>query len=299
MEDKIINQIMDYPRDINEIIKRKPVSSIWLSLLVIPLLMLFIFADCFTPNQATILSIAGSTTTAFLILLATLNKERRVEYLSARKSARVLSQIINTVQNQITRIINGAKYSIDYPDNWLDFYTNCSLFLKYDYLEYILFEFGLIKKINSCIFSNDEEGLKKLLEYRNRLISDQNHDFNIFEVNANLCLFASGLPENAPWKQSKEFIEFSSFFKEYYPEKVKELTVEYLLDHNNGCDADDAMQYVMTSLRKEAALSTGKHKYMADKNRAMLNAIFKIYLSLDADDKFSLLWGELSLKEKI
>lgn len=42
-------------------------------------------------------------------------------------------------------------YPVIYPKNWLDYYGNCSFYLEYDYLEYLLREFEIIDKINCCI----------------------------------------------------------------------------------------------------------------------------------------------------
>ncbi|MDU4447851.1 MAG: hypothetical protein E7I76_07620 [Anaerococcus vaginalis] len=121
------------------------------ALIVVGLVMLLIFAENFTNNQITFLGIMGSTFISFFAVFYTINKEGRDRYILAKKSARVLSQILESIDNQISRIENGMFYPVIYPKNWLDYYGNCSFYLEYDYLEYLLREFEIIDKINCCI----------------------------------------------------------------------------------------------------------------------------------------------------
>ena len=121
MKKNDINRILNMPRK-NPFAKPRPILiNPWI-LLIIPLLyLIFVHADCFTENQAIILGIAGSTITAFLILIATLNNEKRFEFHSARKNAKILSEILDSVHNQIGQINNGLRHPINYPENWIDF----------------------------------------------------------------------------------------------------------------------------------------------------------------------------------
>lgn len=291
-----IDKILDRPRT-NLLSESKLVSANWWILYVFPIIfLLFIFADYFTANQAIILGIVGATTISFLILFVTLNNEKRADFRSARKSARILSEILQSIYSQIERINNGAKYPIEYPENWIEFYANCAIYLQYDYFEYLLLEFDIVKKINYCITAGDEAGLKKLIEFRRKTITDWTWDFDIITVSTNLAFFSFGSKELEPWKLTKEYINFMDFFWDHYSEKVKDLTVEYLRECGGQCETNDAGQYVMVKLRQEAALSTGKYNYIAAENKVMSHAIFKVYLSLNTDDKFNLCWGELTLK---
>lgn len=293
-----IDKILDMPKR-NFITEPKPISSNWWILLVVPLLyFLLIYANYFTENQAIILGIVGSTVTALLILLTTLNNEKRMDFLSARKSARILSEVLSSIHNQIEQIENGSLHPIDYPDNWLTLYVNCSIYLQYDYLQYLLLEFDTVKKINNCINRGNEAELTKLLNYRKKSITDDwTNDYNIITLRPNLLSLAFGWKEYKPWKQEKTYIEFADFFRENYTEKVKELTIEHLNKHGGSCKVNYVDQYVMEQLRQnEAALRTGKYKYQAFDNKAMLYSIFKVFLSLNSDDKIELCWGELSLK---
>ena len=106
-----------------------------------------------------------------------------------------------------------------------------------------------------------------------------------------------GAEEDKSWKFKSEYQEFEKFFIENYTERTKELTIEYLKANNGTCDENSAEQYVMNKLREEAGLKTGKYKYEATENKKMRRVIFKVYLSLDKNDPFSLCWGELTLKD--
>ncbi len=299
MKKNDVDKILNTPKK-NPFAEPRPISINPWVLLIIPLLyLIFVYADYFTENQATILGIIGSTIIAFLILIVTLNNEKRSEFRSARKNAKILSEVLGSIYNQIEQTNDGSRHLINYPENWIDFYAHCSIYLEYDYLQYLLREFDIVRKINNCIVAENGEGLMDLIEYRNKTITDWGLDFEIIMVKNNLLQFASGYKESKPWKLQKPYVEFMEFFRDNYSEKVKELTVEYLCEHGGTCGAREAEQHVMSKLRQEAALNTGKHKFVAVQNKAMLNAIFRVYLSLKADDEFNLCWGELTLKSDV
>lgn len=281
--------------------KSKPISLgiivFLFILLVIVLIGLMFIADCFSINQATILGIIGSTCISFVVLLISLYHEKRDDYCEAKKSAKMLSQMLVSTDSQISRIENGTPLPITYPANWLEYYRSCSIYLKYDYLEYLLREFEIIDKINKFIEENNTEKIFEILQYRKKSITDWTSDFNILSVRLNLSFFSLGADEIKPWKQEKKYIEFKNFFIENYIDKVKELTIKFLKENGNSCDVDEAQYYVMREIRNEAALISGKYKYEAMENKKMLSVIFKIYLSLKKEDKFTLCWGVLTLKD--
>ena len=90
---------------------RKPVSGGWIlfgwMVLAVFLIGLMNVPDVFTINQATVVGIAGSTVISIFVLLITLNREQRDNYFEARKSAHILSEILDSVYIQIERIKNG------------------------------------------------------------------------------------------------------------------------------------------------------------------------------------------------
>lgn len=277
---------------------KKPNSSFMIvaSIVVFLLLIALIFVpNCFTTNQATVCGIAGSTGISIYILLVTLNNEKRNNYFNARKNANVLSQILTSINNQISNIQYGSMFQISYPSNWLDYYRQCSIYLKYDYLEYLLEEFNMVDKINSCIALNKKEEAANLIERRRKRITDRTFDFDILCVMNNLDRFASDMEELGSWKNEKRYKEFKRFFKDNYQNRVIELTTEYLKSHGNSCESEDAEYYVMEELRNnEAALKSGTYHMEARENKKILNAIFEIYLK--ENDAFSICWGILNLK---
>lgn len=281
----------------NVVREQKPFTYVWWPIVALPILVaLFHYAEHISANRALILSVWGSTATAFLILFATLNNEKRSDYVNARKNTKTLAEILDSVSNQITRIEDGQAYPIYYPENWLDLYTSCGIFLKYDYLEYLLFEFDIANKINISLAREDQTGLDTLLEYRRRSITDWTADFDITSIRLNLTRFATGTHEEKPWKHNEDHVDFINYFTEHHGIHVKELTVAYLRQHHGSCKAHDAAHHVMDRLRQDHKLTSGRHALTAMQNRAVLNAISKVYFSLEHDDPFSFTWGMLHLK---
>lgn len=299
-EDSIIDRVM-YSHDTNITKSRKPLSEKIIMLLFFALIIVLILlvqkADSFSLNQTTILGIFGSTCISVFILFFTLNHEKRDDYREAKRSAKILAQLLDSTYSQISRIEKGMLFTITYPANWLDYYKSCCVYLKYDYLEYLLKEFEIIDKINTSIIDNNSEQLSQMLKYRNMSITDWTFDFSILSVQLNLALFSIGHDERMPWKLGGTYVEFQKFFIENYSAKTKELTVEFLKNNENKCNANVAEYYVMEKIRDEAALKTGKYKFEALENKKVLSAIFRVYLSLKNDDPFSLCWGELTLKD--
>lgn len=151
---EVLESIMS-SKTINSIRNNKPFSFLGVMiifvLIVLGLVTLLIFAENFTINQITLLGIMGATFISFFAVFYTINKEERDRYRLVQESARVLSQILESVYNQIIRVENGITYPVIYPKNWLNYYVSCSFYLKYDYIEYLFREFEIVDKINCCI----------------------------------------------------------------------------------------------------------------------------------------------------
>lgn len=301
IDDVGVLESMMSSHNINSIRNNKPFPflgvMIIFALIVLGLVTLLIFAENFTVNQITFLGIMGATFISFFAVFYTINKEGRDRYRLAKKSARVLSQILESVDNQISRIENGMRYPVLYPKNWLDYYGSCSFYLKYDYIEYLFREFEIIDKINSCIKKNDKEELLELIKHRRKILTDWATDFDILSTRFNLSRFSSGMDENISWRFEKSYKDFEKFFIENYSDKVKELTVQYLKKNNNSCDANLAQYYVMEKIREDSGLKDSSYKYEVIENKKMLNTIYKVYLLLKKDDLFYLCWGELTLNK--
>lgn len=279
----------------------KPISKLGIlsisAIIIAIIILLMIYVDCFSINQATVLGIVGATCISFFVLFFSVNKEKRDDYREARKAAKILSQLLESIESQISSIENGMQYVITYPSNWIDYYKSCSIYLQYDYLDYLLREFEIVEKINTCVNKKDFDGLSQMLKYRKKTITDWTFDFSILSVRFNLACFAIAHPEEKPWKMGKEYKEFKNFFLDNYSERTKELTIEFLKNSGKTCDANDAEYYVLEKIRLDPALKTGKYKYEVLENKKMLSVIFEVYLSLDKEGPFSLCWGELTLKD--
>lgn len=297
---EILESIMS-SHNLNSIRNNKPFSflgvMITFVLIILGLVVLMIFAENFTINQITFLGIMGATFISFFAVFYTINKEERDRYRLAQKSAKVLSQILESVDNQISRIENGIRYHVIYPENWLDYYGGCSFYLKYDYIEYLFREFEIVDKINCCIEKNNEKHLLELIKHRRKILTDWATDFDILSTRFNLSSFSSGMDENISWRFEKSYKDFEKFFIENYSDKVKELTVQYLKKNNNSCDASLVQYYVMEKIREDPKLKYGSYKFEVIENKKMLNTIYKIYLLLQKDDLFYLCWGELTLNK--
>lgn len=265
-------------------------------LLMLVLVFCFVREDLFTINQMSFLGIFGASVISIFTITVSLNQERQSAYLTARKSALLLSSILDSLYSQVDQIKNDFAYPIVYPPDWIRYYEQCCTYLKYDYLPYLLREFDIVEKLNRCIASNDSSGIEQLLKYRKESITDWTSDFTIISVRTNLSLFASGNREHIPWNQEMQYKIFKKFIIETYGNKIKRITTEYLLKNGGHCDSNKAEYFTMNQLREEPELKKGKYWHYVVENRAMLDAIFAVYLSLKEDDDFSLCWGELSLK---
>ena len=111
-------------------------------------------------------------------------------------------------------------------------------------------------------------------------------------------MFALDHSEAKSWKEQEQYLEFDRFILDNYTVRIKQLTEEHLKELGGSCDVDTMQQYVLSELRKEAALTSGKYHHIASQNKAILKPIFKVFLCLTEKDNFSLCWGVLSLKEK-
>lgn len=264
----------------------------------ITLVFCFVKDELFSTNQMSFLGIFGASLISIFTIFLTLNHEKRFDYVAARKSALILSEILDSIYSQIERIDNGSIYTIAYPNDWIRYYENCCIYLEYDYLSYFLREFDIVEKLNKCIENDDKSGIERLLNYRRKSITDWTSDFTIISAKSNLFLFASGNSEHIPWTQQKQYKDFKKFIIENYSVEIKRLTVDYLKNNDGRCDVADAEYFTIEQLRREKAIQTGAYRYIASENRAMLNAIFDVYLSLKPEDAFGLCWGILSLKSQ-
>ena len=281
--------------------EKKPISLkhvlILSALLFCFFICLFYNSDCMTVNQATIVGVAGSTCISVVVLVITLNSEDRKKYQTAKNSASVLAKVLNSVSLQLYQANAKTILPICYPDNWLAYYTDCSLYLQYDYLEILLQEFNIIERINKSINNDDKDAVQKLIDYRKYLLTDSSLDFNVLSVASNLSAFSLGLPEQKSWKGDVDYIAFKKYLIRKYARHIKHLAEDYLNKNDGNADVEKVQYYVMEELRKIGDLRDGKYKYYVLDNKKMLYALFYIFLSLKETDSISLCWGRLSIKD--
>lgn len=281
--------------------KKKPISLktvLILSLILFSFLVfLYYNSDCMTVNQATIVGVAGSTCISVVVLVITLNSEERKKYQTARNSASVLAKVLNSVYLQLYQVKAETALSVCYPNNWLAFYTDCCLYLQYDYTEILLKEFNIIERINISINNHDKDAIQKLLDYRKYLLTDSSMDFDILSVASNLNAFSLGLPEQKSWKEDKEYIAFKKYITRKYAHHIKRLAEDYLNKNGKSADVEKVEYYVMGEFRKIVDLSNGKYRYFVLNNNKMLYALFCFFLSLKETDSLSLCWGMLSIRD--
>lgn len=63
----------------------------------------FVREDLFTSNQMTFLGVFGASLISIFTILLSLNQEKRSAYLTARKSALLLSSILDSLYSQVER----------------------------------------------------------------------------------------------------------------------------------------------------------------------------------------------------
>ena len=292
--------VLDSVSSRNIVISKKPKAPIILLVTLVVyflcILLTIFHVDSLSSNTLSLLCGLFATGISIIIFYITSYNEKRKDYLMARKNALILSEMLQSINRQIIRINNGERFSILYPSAWFEYYRQCSFYLKYDYMEIITNEISAVDRINFCIDKGGESEIDNVLKERLKNITDSNSDFDIFVTELNLRMFAYEKAEANSWKQQKPYIEFDKFILDNYTMKIKELTIERLKNLQGTCDVNSMQRYIMEELRKEAALKSGKHKNIACDNKAVLKAIFEVYLKLNKNDVFSLCWGTLTLK---
>lgn len=262
-----------------------------ISIILIFTILAFIFIDKLNEGQIMLASVFGSFLVSVLILLMTLNIEERRAYLEARKSANVLTQILSAINEQVTQIKHGSNLPITFLTDWLDFYLDCALYLKYDYLNVLFREFKFVKQINNC------EGLEdkcKFIEERKKSLTLSN-DFNIYEMQLNLSLFSMGKKEDEPWKNSKEYKKFAKDFQIKYSDNIRYMALNYIKEHGST-DANVVNSYIRKILEEDESFQKFTKKYEINiGERELSNEIFKCFLNTNSQSGFKLIWGKLHL----
>lgn len=298
---EVADEIVDRNNSENYIKERKPKAPKILLFLLIAIFVATIGTmaciESLSDKKVSFLSNLITIGITVAIFYITIHNEKRKEYKLARKNALLLSEILDSITKQLSQIDNGYKIKIFYPQEWLEYFKQCSLYLKYDYFNIIVDEINTVNLINNAIEIRNEDLLCQLLEERRNKIKDSTADFDIFAVYHNLRMFALEKPEDCSWKEQKIYKEFDQFVLDNYTTRIKQLTENHLKELNGSCDVGVMQHYVVEELRKESALKSGKYNHIAIQNKAIFKSIFKVYLCLTEEDNFSLCWGVLTLKK--
>lgn len=300
---KIANKVIDSANCINNTRQPKPgFPTIYLLAFIIVFIIVVVTAFCIESISEKAVGFLSNFITiviTIIIFFYTINNEKREDYKLAKKNAAILAQSLNSIMTQITLINNGERFSVIYPSEILDYYRQCSVYLKYEYLEPIMSELSFVNRINACIERNDEEQAQRLIEHRRKCLSRWNDDFNIIEVSSNLRAFSLEQDEQKPWKEQKQYKEFDEFILSNYEKRIKKLTVKRLKEMDGKCEESVMADYIAEQLSKEIEKKNPELTKPLYEKRALTKAIYKIYLTLEEDeDGFKMCWGILSLSKE-
>ena len=131
--------------------------------------------------------VGGSLTgiAALIVVLFSLDIDNRRDIRKAKRSAKILVQILQSIGNQFLEIQKGKPEIILYPSSWLTFYYDITTMAKYDYLGTLLKEFNYAEQVNVGLSDNDILGVKKIIMERNQY-NKYHFGWNIYDVIINL-----------------------------------------------------------------------------------------------------------------
>ena len=271
----------------------------WSISLIVVSIVVFSYADKFSPEQAQIAGNSITAVAAFMVLFASFSREKSHQKERAQSSALILGQILSSIYRQFERVRDGTIEKIIFPKSWIDLYCDCSRHLKYEYWESISKEFEYVEQFN-CAFP-DKEKTREIIEKRHSYFLNSADDFDVISTCVNLKSFGlTGKELLLPWKKQQDNVAFKAFFAEHCSDFTEKMTVEYLKSHLGNCNSVDAAFYVLDKVKNDEMLKSGKFKVKLYENKVVLDAIYQIYIdrySIDKSKLISLVWGELHLKE--
>ncbi|GEM_PF-4228747 len=283
----------------NRVRKNKPtIPSIAIIIFVSVLFVtLFLLSERFTNQQITILGVAGSTVFAVAVFFLSRSSEERSAYLIARNHARVLSQILDYLEKELSNISFDAPVRINYPTNWLSLYTSIAAYLEYDYLSTLIDEFALIDKINDLLTSNDKDAVVNLIASHSRKICENWDEFDIFATRDNLFWFSQNMKEKAHWSSESRYRSFYDTFIKQYSDIINADTVEYLKQHSGTCSEHEVAKYIFKEFENDPKRSMsimGHTKY----EREVLFAIYSVHRDTSLNKPYYLGLRTLWLRDK-
>ncbi len=299
---KILNEIVDSINSKNPVKELKPKipkTLVAFIIVIFAVVMLIAFLiDSLDEKEVGFLSNLITISITIAIFYITIYNEKRKDYKLARKNALALSEILDLISKRIIQINNGNRDFIYYPQEWLEYYKSCSLYLNYGYFDVITFEINIVDQINEAIKREDDSLLSEVLEKRRTFIVNSTSDFDIIATCNNLKAFALEKREEKPWKQQKQYKNFDKYILENYTALIKKLTEEHLKNTGGSCSVEVMQDYVTKEMQKDTNFTKGEYSHLALHNKAIFKSIFKVYICLTEEDSFSLCWGVLSLKNE-
>lgn len=282
----------------NRVKKSKPTvpSLVIIIFVTASFITLFLLSECFTNQQITILGVAGSTVFAVAVFFLSRSSEDSSAFLAARNHARVLSQILDYVEKELSNISFDNSTRINYPTNWLSLYTSIAAYLEYDYLSTLIDEFALIDKINESLASRDKDAVVNLVTLHRKKISETWNDFDIFAAKSNIFMFSNNLKESSHWSSQPRYRDFFDSFTNQFSDKIHALTIKYLEQHSGTCSEHDASEFIINELGNDAEY---RHNFgcHVSYSREILFAIFSIHRDAFSTSLYYLGWGQLYLKD--
>lgn len=248
----------------------------------------------YTGNAVAIYGIIVPAVVSFAAMYITLYIEKRKSYLEAKTSARMLAQILKSVDVQVRRIEDNVHSQISYPTDWMSFYSRCSPYLEYEYLGSLLQEFEIVREINASLEAGQFDKTRLLIEERETYREDWRFDFDLFGIIENLMLFAAGQQEHLSWKDSPEFNGLKQFLFAHRLPAIQAFVEERIREGGGEADAEETGLAVCEQLRRDRELLESPWRAAVLSEPKASFAVFLCFLALHNRQAVVFTWGKLS-----
>ena len=224
-----------------------------------------------------------------IVVLFSLNTDRRRAIQKARTSAGILHEILSSMDTQTTRIQNGSKEMVFYPSNWLEYYYDITVISEYEYLKTLLMEFSYMERINKMINEGDYEKAIQLIERRKNHYMYSLMDWNPFDISTNLGNIRFGHKESLPWSEKKGNQEKVEEIKRQICKPVEKYIYDYLIENGNIDLSNieiDLVKWIIETMDLHLV-----------EQRLIVKALFDICCDFkESSTLVNFCWNELSIK---
>lgn len=130
-KEKCIDHIVDFNKNLNGVRESKPMSkathvlAIFLIIRVCVSVFYKIDFDSIDDRCIELIENMFTILVSFVTLYISIHNDKRRDFLTARKNAYMLSEILESVYYQIENISRGNLTIISYPQTWIDYYNQC------------------------------------------------------------------------------------------------------------------------------------------------------------------------------